>query len=359
MAWIELPPEGSVVEETETTIVRQVTSHPSIHHQPFFFVDAWDDAMRFLVFLSHRTGKPQIYLELQNGGTLVQITDEPDLAEWSVIPSKDGAWVYYVAGQFGKRVATANGTVETLVGFGNTEMREAGMVGAAMGTTALSANGRYWAVPVKTGAVSRFWLIDTDRGTAEIFLEAPTIGHPQFCPDDDDLILYAGPMTDRVWVTDRAGNARRIFNRTNNLQWITHEVWRPGHMTVLFVDWPHGMGEINVKTGAVRKITEFPVWHGAPDATGKRLVCDTNFPDQGLHLLDLSGEHAPMYLHSPEATSQGAHWAHPFPYNNGPVKVHAPQHTHPHPRFSPDGCQVVFTSDRSGQAQVYVASLQI
>jgi oligogalacturonide lyase len=243
------------------------------------------------------------------------------------------------------------------VQFDSKQMREAGMVGAAMGTTALSACGRYWAVPVKSGDISQFWMIDTGAQTAEVFLEAPTIGHPQFCPDDEDLILYAGPMTDRVWVTDRAGNNRRIFEREHDLQWITHEVWRPGHRTVLFVDWPNGMGEIDPDTGAVTPMIDFPIWHGAPDATGSKLVCDTNFPDRGLHVLDLSGAEAPCFLTEPKATSQGGHWAHPFPYNNGPIKVHAPQHTHPHPRFSPDGKRVVYASDASGHAQVFELTL--
>ena len=350
--------EGRIVEERDDLVVRQVTDHASIHHHPFFFVDAWDRDMTFLTFVSHRSGAPQVYVEWQETGEIVQLTDEPSLAEWSVIPSKDGRWIYFVSGQEGKRVCPRDGAVELLVSFGGAEMREAGMVGAAMGTTALSASGRYWAVPVKTGAISRFWMIDTERGSAEVFLERPTIGHPQFCPDDDDLILYAGPMTDRVWVTDRAGNDRRIHERRHDMQWITHEVWRPGHRSVLFVDWPNGLGEIDVETSAVRHVSDFPVWHGAPDATGTKLVCDTNFPDRGLHEIDLGGAAAPRFLHAPEASSQGAHWAHPFPYNDGPVKVHAPQHTHPHPRYSPDGRQVVFTSDRTGHANVYVATLR-
>ncbi|MCA9438850.1 MAG: PD40 domain-containing protein, partial [Candidatus Omnitrophica bacterium] len=41
------------------------------------------------------------------------------------------------------------------------------------------------------------------------------------------------------------------------------------------------------------------------------------------------------------------------PYDDGPVKVYAPQHTHPHPNFSPDGKRVVFSSDRSGTAQLF------
>lgn len=350
--------EGRIVEERDDLVVRQVTDHASIHHHPFFFVDAWDREMTFLTLVSHRSGAPQIVLEWQETGELVQLTDEKDLAEWSVIPSQDGRWIYFVSGREGKRVSPRDGTVEVLVSFGGAEMREAGMVGAAMGTTALSTSGRYWAVPVRTGAVSRFWMVDTERGTAGVFLERPTIGHPQFCPDDDDLILYAGPMTDRVWVTDRAGNDRRLHERRHPLQWITHEVWRPGHRSVLFVDWPNGLGEIDAKTGAVRHLTDFPVWHGAPDATGARLVCDTNFPDRGLHEIDLAGGMAPRFLHAPGASSQGAHWARPFPYNDGPVAVHAPQHTHPHPRYSPDGRQVVFTSDRTGHANVYVAALR-
>lgn len=357
MAAIIHKTEASVIQAANGVTVRQVTNHPSIHHHPFFFVDAWDAAQSFLLLISHRTGKPQIYIEPEPGADLVQLTDEPALAEWSVIPSKDGGWIYFVSGQEGKRVSPRHGTVETLAYFGSAQMREAGMVGAAMGTTALSASGRYWAVPVRSGEVSRFWMVDTLSQTADVFLEQPTIGHPQFCPDDEDLILYAGPMTDRVWVTDRSGNHRRIFRRTHDLQWITHEVWRPGHRTVLFVDWPNGMGEIDPQTGAVKSVTSFPVWHGAPDTAGKRLVCDTNFPDRGVHILDLSGSEDPVFVTEPDASSQGGHWAKPFPYNNGPVKVYAPQHTHPHPRFSPDGRRIVFTSDASGHAQVFVAEL--
>lgn len=58
-----------------------------------------------------------------------------------------------------------------------------------------------------------------------------------------------------------------------------------------------------------------------------------------------------------EATSEGAHWSGPFPYNDGPVAVEARQHTHPHPRFSPDNSRVVFTSDRTGHAQIYEIEL--
>jgi oligogalacturonide lyase len=344
-----------IADEASGRRIRQITTHASIHHHPFFFVPAYDKAMRRLFFVSWRTGSPQIFFEDRPSGQLVQVTDRPDLAEWSLIPSADGRYIYYTAGAAGWR-ADVDSFVETqLVDFGTAEMREKGMVGAAMGTTALSANGRWWAIPVKSGPVTRFVLIDTQSGKSKVIIERDTIGHPQFCPDDDDIILYAGPMTDRVWVTDRSGKEnRRLYAREARMQWVTHEVWVPGKKAVSFVDWPRGTRLIDSASGEAKWITRFPAWHAAPNDAGTQFVCDTNFPDRGIHLygLDDVRQHA-QFICAPDATSEGAHWAEAFPYNDGPVAVQARQHTHPHPRFSPDGQQVVFTSDRTGNAQLY------
>lgn len=336
--------------------LRQVTSHPSIHHHPFFFVPAWDPSGERLLFVSHRTGAPQIYFEERATGELVQVTHRPDLAEWSVYPSPDGRFVYFTAGTCAYRVGLDDFVETQLADFGAVEMREKGMVGAAMGTTALSAHGRWWAIPVKVGKVSRFIVVDTDTGRSDVILERDTVGHPQFCPDDDNLILYAGPLTDRVWTVNRDGTCnRRVYVREDRMQWVTHEVWVPGKRAVAFVDWPHGMRILDLASGKAEWLHRFPAWHAAPDGEGKRFVCDTNFPDRGLHILPFGGES--QFLCASGATSEGAHWAGAFPYNDGPVPVEARQHTHPHPRFSPDGMRVVFTSDRSGHAQLYEIAL--
>ena len=95
-------------------------------------------------------------------------------------------------------------------------------------------------------------------------------------------------------------------------------------------------------------------WHAACNRQGTLMVADTNFPDIGLQIFNpLDSVGTPRPLCYPEATSQGAHWNGPFPYDKGPIEVKAPQHTHPHPSFSPDSRLVVYTSDVSGYSQVY------
>ena len=92
---------------------------------------------------------------------------------------------------------------------------------------------------------------------------------------------------------------------------------------------------------------------------GDRMVTDTRDPDNGLQLFNLNGEdYEPQALCSTHLSNAGDHWSTDHcPYDDGPVKVYAPQHTHPHPNFSPDGKRVVFTSDRSGYAQLYEVDL--
>lgn len=361
------PSESTIhVDDRTGAHVRQVTSHPSVHHHPFFFVPAYDDAMRRLIFISHRTGSPQIFAEDRASGNLVQLTDRPDLTEWSIYPSHDGQAVFFTAGSGAWRLDLTTLEETKLAGFADrtSTMRDRGMVGAAMGTTALTHDDRWWAITYKVGKESELSVIDTRTGERHVVLRRDTIGHMQFCPDDSNLLFYAGPLTDRVWAVHRDGtNNRRLYHRNAaRREWITHESWIPGRRELAFVDWPHGIRAVHADTGAQRHVCPFNAWHAVCNRAGTMMVADTNFPDNGIQLFDprpaeAGTEPKRRTLCFPGASNMGTHWGAPFPYENGPVEVYAPQHTHPHPSFSPDGRYIVFTSDRTGHAQVYEAEV--
>ena len=79
------PSEAKTLHDSRTGAqIHQITDHPSIHHHPFFFIPAYDDAMRQLIFVSHCTGLPQIFAKDCATSSLVQLTDLPNLSEWSV-----------------------------------------------------------------------------------------------------------------------------------------------------------------------------------------------------------------------------------------------------------------------------------
>jgi oligogalacturonide lyase len=392
-----LPPESRPFTDPRTGArVRRVTNHSSIHHHPFYYLPAYDGAMTRLFFVSDRTGRPEIWCEIRATGELQQITNQPDLGEWSVHPSHDGRFVYYTAGQAHStgsgqgawRVATDTGKAERLMDFGGMAGREGGMVGAAMGTTTLSHDDRYWAVPVKLGARFQFVVIDTATGAHQTILEADTIGHPEFHPHDNTLLRYAGSYKQRIWVINRDGTGNRLvydrkpLAKPGQFEWIVHETWNPARGTgilpvahqaaeaadwkpmprreIITANWPNGCIGIDIDTGAVRPVCSFNAWHPSINRQGTMMCTDTTFPDIGLQLFNpRDGVGTPRTLCFPEATNEGKHWNTdhcPYDdedYQQGKWKVYAPQHTHPHPAFSPDGRFIVFTSDCTGYSQVY------
>jgi oligogalacturonide lyase len=87
------------------------------------------------------------------------------------------------------------------------------------------------------------------------------------------------------------------------------------------------------------------------------MVADTKNPDTGIYAFPVDASNSPELICLSESSNAGDHWDGPFPYEDGPIEVNAPQHTHPHPRFAPGNSHIVFTSDRTGTAQLYEVQL--
>ena len=358
-----LPSESQRFSDPETgRVIRQVTHHPSIHHHPFYYIPAYDDAMQWLFFVSHRTGTPQLFAEHRETEELLQLTERDDINEWSLHPSHDGNHLYFTTTTGGWRVELASLREERLIDFAGAK-KSAGMVGAGMGTTTLSHDDRWWAIPVRRNNISQLLVVDTHTLESKVACENDSIGHPQFHPQDSDLIRYGGPYDRRIWVTHRDGTENRlIYDRdVSKKEWIVHECWRPHTREILTTNWPHGVMAIHIDTGAWRWVTRFNAWHPMVAPSGKTMITDTKTPDIGLQRFDIEcSETSPTTLCQSNASNIGNHWdiGH-CPYDDGPVDVYAPQHTHPHPNFSPDGNLFIFTSDASGFAQVCESTFEI
>lgn len=341
--------------------IRRVSNPEAINHHPFFYVPAYDDSARWLFYVSHATQQPQIYGFIRDEGRIVQLTDCPDLIEWSIHPSHDGRYVYYTRGSRACRVELSTFREECLHDFGAAPMVANSMVGAGMGVTTLSSDDEWWAIAVRGQYCGRLFIINTSTGAAEPVHEAESLFHPQFHPNDSTLLHYSGPHTNRIWVIHRDGTGNRpVYSRdASRKEWVVHETWIPGTRDLLAVDWPRGLFRVSIDGGVRAEVSRLNAWHPTTDRTGTKVVTDTRNPDRGIcvfNLPDASDAYDVAAL--PRASSRGDHWDCPHcPYDDGPVKVDAPQHTHPHPSFSPDGRYVVFTSDATGWATVYEIDL--
>ncbi len=354
MAWSPDPQTG--------VLVRQVAAHPSLNHHPYFYIPAYDDAMRWLFFVSHRTGRPQAFAQHRPDGEVLQLTHRADLNEWSIHPSHDGRFVYYTAGTNACRVDLETRREELLADFSSAPMMAQGTVADAMGTTTLSHDDRWWAITIRQNSGSRLCVLDTATGAMEYILEAASVFHPEFHPNDASLLRYSGPHDARIWVVRRDGSDNRLVYQRNaaRKEWVVHETWIPGRRELLAVDWPYGLFRVSIDDGLRTEVSGLNAWHPVTDRAGRRIVTDTRNPDRGICLLELDtvGDTHHVVCLS-QASSLGEHWnANYCPYDDGPIQVYAPQHTHPHPSFSPDGRFVVFTTDRSGWSEVMEVDLQ-
>jgi oligogalacturonide lyase len=201
--------------------------------------------------------------------------------------------------------------------------------------------------------------VNTDGSGHRVVREPPrAVGHVQVCPVDPDLILYSSDVNQRMWLVRVDGSGERPLYLHDKREWITHESFLGQSDEVIFAHWPFALKAIRVGEREVRVVADFNAWHASSSPDGSWIVCDTTCPDIGLQLIDpATGEHRPLCY--PQSSNGGTQWAETVPADDDQVEAdtYGPQWSHPHPSFSPDGRQVVYTSDRTGISQVYVVDV--
>lgn len=361
------PSEHSVSSDPATgTRVHRMTSHPSIQHATYFLQSSFMPSGECLIFTSYRGGKAELYsVEPFPDGPIRQWTDGPPIHPFSPAIHPEGERVFFVRG----------GSIWEIVRSTLAERRIVEFDGAQFGEVSLSAGADWLTAAAKRGAEAGIVVGKTD-GTEWRFIAFPrTVIHPQFHPLEPGWIEFAADPAPRMHRVRRDGTGIECLYHHGNDEFVVHETFLGHTGDLVYCVWPFAVWRFNWQTRERSRIAEFNAWHITPNRNGSSILCDTNHPDLGIHLIDVA-RGTPRLLCLSQASNQGSQWktsryAMPedfararsgAPQNLSWMEaatdtVYGPQWTHPHPSFSHDEKKVVFTSDRSGHPQVYVAEI--
>ncbi|MSU72392.1 MAG: hypothetical protein EXS43_08630 [Opitutus sp.] len=359
------PSEHTSSRDSATgAVVHQMTSHPSINHATYFLQSSFTPDGRTLLVVSYRTGSAQLFaITPFPAGPLRQLTDGVPIHPFSPAIHPDGERVFFVrkGGIWILRLSTLE---ETCV------MDDPA---AQLGECSLAPDGQWLTAAAKQGTQSGIMTGKAD-GTEWRFIPFPrTVIHPQFHPLDPEWIEFAGDPAPRMHRVRRDGSGLECLYANTNDEFVVHETFLGRTGDLVYTVWPRALMRMNWATRERRVIAEFNAWHITPNRDGKLVLCDTNHPDEGLHLVEVAtGKRTRLCLS--QASSGGSQWktsryalAEDFARARSEAKtgalswmevavdtVYGPQWTHPHPSFSHDETKVVFASDKSGHTQVYV-----
>ena len=346
-------------------MVRQVTEGPAINHPTYFLQSSFFPGGKEIFFTSYRTGAAQLFEASLESGDARQITSGGEIHPFSAALHPDGETLVFTRGG-GLWAIGRRSSEERLI---------ASHPGAQLGECSISRDGGWVTAAFQAGgqcglAVGRF------DGTGWHTIPFPrTVIHPQFHPLEPEWIEFAGDPAPRMHRVARAarrdGSGVECLYEHGNDEFIVHETFLGETGDLVFTVWPHALRRMDWTTREMRTIVEYNAWHIAPDRRGRRVLCDTNHPDEGLQIIDVeTGARRQLCLS--ESSNQGSQWRHSryalaedFAdarrtlswMENAADTVYGPQWSHPHPSWSTDETMAAFATDRTGTAQVYVVEV--
>lgn len=371
MQWgkgVVFPPENVSFRDPATgALVHRLTSHPSINHATYFLQSSFYPDGSGLIFVSYRSGSPQLF-EIADfpSGPIRQLTDAEPVHPFSPAIHPGGEWIFFVRGGAIWRLHRRELTEAPVWSWG----------GAQLGECSLDRTGDWIAAAAKRGAEYGLCCGRADGSEWRVIPFPRTVIHPQFHPLEPEWIEFAADPAPRMHRVRRDGSALECLYRHDNEEFVVHETFLGGTGDVVYTVWPKALRRMDWTTREHRTIAEFNAWHITPDRAGARVLCDTNHPDEGLYVIDAASGHRRRICLS-LASNQGTQWrrsryalAEDFAaaratdvsgalswMETAADTVYGPQWTHPHPSWSPDEKKIVFTSDRDGWPQVYVAMM--
>ncbi len=355
-------------DEATGAVIHQLTSHPSINHQPYFLNSSFTPDGRLVIFTSYRSGSAQLHeLEFPDG-PLRQLTEGDPIHPFSAAISSDGSEIFFVR----------RGSIFSIERASRRERLVAGFPGGQLGECSLSPDGRWLTAALKDADGHGVALAAADGSESRVVTRFPrTVIHPQFHPLEPGWIEFAGDPAPRMHRVRRDGAGLECLYPHSNDEFVVHETFLGATGDLVFVVWPFALKRMDWSARRITTIAGFNAWHITPNRAGTAVLCDTAHPDIGIQMVDVaSGRHRTVC--HPRSSNGGSQWrksryalAEDFAAaaqdqeRNAALSwmemaadtVYGPQWTHPHPSFSPDERQVIYASDVSGHTQIYIAEL--
>ena len=342
-------------------MIRQITDGECINHPTYFLQSSFFPGDREMFFTSYRSGDAQLFEASLVTGEQRRLTWGDPIHPYSAALHPDGRTL----------VVTRGGQLWAVDRLEENERLIFQFPGAQLGECSISADGE-WLTAAFAGLAARGLIVSRFDGEESRIIPFPrTVIHPQFHPLEPEWIEFSGDPAPRMHRVRRDGTAMECLYEHGNDEFIVHETFLGRTGELVFTIWPRAVCRMDWTTRDVRTIAEYNAWHIAPDRAGKRILCDTNHPDEGLQVIDVpTGARRAVCLS--ESSNQGTQWrksryalAEDFAHarntlswmENAVDTVYGPQHTHPHPSWSNDELMVTFASDRTGVTQVYVAKV--
>ncbi|MFM9276678.1 oligogalacturonate lyase family protein [Paenibacillus jiagnxiensis] len=361
------PAEWKLYKDRVTGLpIRQLTDYKAHSHHLYFTENSWYDGGKRVLFVSDRENTTNLFSIRMDSGQITQLTDYTDNDQLDACLSPDGSLAFVrVRGavvrldlstleeralyecppgfQIGNISCTTDGrSVITCIQEDLSHRLDLDLGNGYVGHREL----------MEAAPVSRIIAIPMDYGSARtVYEDRCFITHINASPTEPWLLTFCheGPwhlVDHRIWGLDlRAGRAWRIRERLEPGEKVGHEFFFPDGQRIGYhgfrLDGTNFFGSIRYDNTGMEE-TDFPfdTWHAHQDG-GLQAVVD----GKG-HVKTLS-----LWRKKVDGAYDGPRVLCELRCSFHSQKVHA------HPRFSPQGDQILFTSDRTGYANVYLIEL--
>ena len=350
------------IDEHSKYEITQWTSKGESTH-PYFTNESFIDDDTALIF-SERTGKKQLYKLNLMTGEMIQMTNAERLRNMDFLINKKKLW--YLDGKVLKSL-----DVQTLE---SKEVYNFEKWPYTVGSFTITCDAKYFvfssshkqqtAGDCGYGPYVIYKLNLIDKSINPItHITGFNIGHLQANPVDPNLILYCwqwealgrsklvGDTPIRIWWVNIDGSDGGPFQQAFGLH-RTHECWTPDGKYVTYTgDFMFGLQKgrevvgFQSIDGKVDKMYDATVWHAHQNMfkDNKHWVADLYNHDERDLVMFTRGEDKIerteiLFHHASTWDGQGSH---------------------PHPRFSPNGKYILFSTDKTGTPQVYTVKVNL